>query len=174
MNRYPSLCASVLQKSKLRGGFCIGGSKWRWGCLLCLGGSQATDTGIDAVGAASLLDSASSLADTYEKNAQNLQNMIRDELLGSGYNSTGNSTDGNSFRRRLLQQQQVAKEATEVMDMVDKLATAGVRDAVDGEDAFEVSSANIQVVSAKRTDPAGTFNIPKEPGATDSAAFHVK
>ena len=135
--------------------------------------SQATDTGIDAVGAASLLDSASSLADTYEKNAQNLQNMIRDELLGSGYNSTGNSTDGDSFRRRLLQQQQVAKEATEVMDMVDKLATAGVRDAVDGEDAFEVSSANIQVVSAKRTDPAGTFNIPKEPGATDSAAFDL-
>ncbi|QDZ21292.1 hypothetical protein A3770_05p38100 [Chloropicon primus] len=139
---------------------------------------QAGGTGVDSVAASSLLDSMSMLANSYEQSAQTLQNMIRDELLGSGYNSSGandtSSDGGDGFRRRrLLQQQLVTDQATEVMDMVDKLASAGVKDAVDGEDAFEVSSPNIQVMSAKREDPTGSFNLPKEPGAKDSPSFDV-
>lgn len=128
--------------------------------------SQAGDVGIDSVGASSLLDSASSLANTYEKNAISLQNSMRSEML-SPNNSSSN-------RRRLMEQQQnVTDQATQVMDMVDKLGSAGIRDAVDGEDAFAVSSDNIQLLSAKRTDPAGSFDLPKEPGAKDSPKFDV-
>ena len=133
--------------------------------------SQAGDTGIDPVGASSLLDSASSLADAYEKSAMQLQNTMRSEILGGG---NASSEDGSARRRRLMEiQAEMQSSAVAVMDMVDKLASAGITDAVDGEDAFSVSSENIQVTSAKRTDPNGSFELPKAPGAADSPKFDV-
>ena len=130
----------------------------------------AEGTGIDPVGASSLLDSASSLAQAYESERANITSAVMYGM--SSFLQTADT--GESWGRRLLQlQEEVNNKSESVVSMVDKLAKAGIKDAVDGEDAFSVSSENLQLLASRKSDPNGTFELPVPEGQTSSPSFDI-
>ena len=99
-------------------------------------------TGLDDVAAQALLDSAGGLAEALESKKKETVVTARQALLDSEHADTFESESSEDD-----------KQARSVVDMVEKLSQAGIKDAVEGEDSFSVASKNIKVAAKRTRDP---------------------
>ena len=125
---------------------------------------SSVGTGIEDQAAQDLLDAAGSLAEAVDSEEVTVAHQARRALLDVAEAAAADQAS-----------EEVKKKSEAVFTMVEKLAQAGLKGAVEGEDPFSVASANLQVAAKRSTEVAGSFSAPSAPGvnASETPAFGI-